>query len=497
MKVYNKIINKLNKFITLKNILLVIIIITILLMIPILRVSFYTHPSADDYSYGINTANVIKNEGIMEVFKGTIKTLNEFYSTWQGTYSAIILFSLNPSVFGNNMYFLTTFIIIGLLFIAMYYFLKQIINKFLKCDKKIFWICLLALFLLFIETMPDKCQGLFWWNGASFYMIFLALEFLEWGLLVKRYFLGEKTKLNYVLLSILIAIIGGGNYVTALQQIIILALINIYTLKNKDKSAICLFLIAGLSLGISAMAPGNATRQAMLPKMNPVKAIILSFAWGLYKAYIWMTPLNFEVLLLVTLMLFQTYKNAKIKFNHPIIVALFAFCIFSAEFTPTLYAQSSIGEGRMHNIMYISYLIFSLITLYYIIGSIRNKLISTGIFSKDADKLAMDLIKNNLVLIVIVISGTMILSIFINRAEMTSYSTNQILKNGMAQKYDEECKERIKILENKDIKEVEFKELTVHPYHIFNNEFDPWIESWKNLPAAKIYNKDYIVLVKE
>lgn len=241
MKVYNKIINKLNKFITLKNILLVIIIITILLMIPILRVSFYTHPSADDYSYGINTANVIKNEGIMEVFKGTIKTLNEFYSTWQGTYSAIILFSLNPSVFGNNMYFLTTFIIIGLLFIAMYYFLKQIINKFLKCDKKIFWICLLALFLLFIETMPDKCQGLFWWNGASFYMIFLALEFLEWGLLVKRYFLGEKTKLNYVLLSILIAIIGGGNYVTALQQIIILALINIYTLKNKDKSAICLF----------------------------------------------------------------------------------------------------------------------------------------------------------------------------------------------------------------------------------------------------------------
>lgn len=210
-----------------------------------------------------------------------------------------------------------------------------------------------------------------------------------------------------------------------------------------------------------------------------------------------MTPLNFEVLLLVTLMLFQTYKNAKIKFNHPIIVALFAFCIFSAEFTPTLYAQSSIGEGRMHNIMYISYLIFSLITLYYIIGSIRNKLISTGIFSKDADKLAMDLIKNNLVLIVIVISGTMILSIFINRAEMTSYSTNQILKNGMAQKYDEECKERIKILENKDIKEVEFKELTVHPYPIFNNEFDPWIESWKNLPAAKIYNKDYIVLVKE
>ncbi len=151
----------------------------------------------------------------------------------------------------------------------------------------------------------------------------------------------------------------------------------------------------------------------------------------------------------------------------------------------------------MHNIMYISYLIFSLITLYYIIGSIRNKLISTGIFSKDADKLAMDLIKNNLVLIVIVISGTMILSIFINRAEMTSYSTNQILKNGMAQKYDEECKERIKILENKDIKEVEFKELTVHPYPIFNNEFDPWIESWKNLPAAKIYNKDYIVLVKE
>ena len=38
------------------------------------------------------------------------------------------------------------------------------------------------------ETIVDKTQGLFWWNGAVYYIIFFSLELIEIALLIKQYF---------------------------------------------------------------------------------------------------------------------------------------------------------------------------------------------------------------------------------------------------------------------------------------------------------------------
>lgn len=497
-KTYEQFLKWANKLVTKKNILIVTIIITIALLIPILWVSFYTHPSADDFSYGINTINVINDEGIIGLLQGSIKTLVHFYKTWQGTYSAIILFSLNPNVFGNNMYFLTTFIIIGMLFLGLYYFFKQCIYKILKLDKMTFWIFLLIFFLLAIETMPDKVQGLFWWNGASYYMIFFSLELIEIGLILKRYFIGKKTKLNYILLYLLIAIIGGGNFITALQQIILLFFLNIYLIfYKKDKSAIPLLLISLISLGISAIAPGNAIRAAAVTGMNPIKAIFLSFYYSLHKIFTWMTPLNFIVLLVLTLLLFPTYKNSRLSFKYPLIVLIFIYCIFSAEFTPTLYSAANIGEGRLWNIMYISYLIFVVIGIYYIIGFIRKQLIEKNIFSKNSSKNIISLVEEYGAWIFLITLGLITINTYIDRESMATQQTYRLLKSNEAKIYDKEYKERVKILEDNSIKKVKFKSLSVYPYPIFYCEFSEDETSWLNKPIAKIYNKDYVKLVKK
>jgi len=488
----------LNKLITKKNIFILSIILTIIFLVPVLWVSFYTHPSADDFNYGVNTINVIKDEGLLGVAAGSMKTLSHFYKTWQGTFSAIILFSLNPSVFGNNLYFLTTFIILGMLFLGLFYLIKQLVNNLLKADKTTMWIFLLAFFLLAVETMPDKVQGLFWWNGASYYMIFFSLELLEVGLLIKRYFLNKKTKLNYTLLIILIAVIGGGNFITALQQIILLAFLNLYLVFiKKDKSALALFGVSIISFGISALAPGNSHRAASTTGMNPIKAIILSFYFALNKIFVWMSPLTFICLLLLTLSLYPTYKNSKLSFKYPYIVLLLIYCIFSAEFTPTLFSTSNIGEGRLWNIMYISYLIFVVIAMYYTIGALRKLLIRRKIVSPEAYKNLRNLIKDYSAIIFIILFGVISINAYLDRESTATIQTLRPLTNGDAEKYDKEYKERVKILENDNIKEVEFKELSVYPYPIFYCEFSEDETSWLNEPIAEIYHKDYVKLVKK
>lgn len=492
-----KLINRINSFFTKRSILIMTIILAIIILIPIIWVSFYTHPSADDFNYGVNTINKIETGGLLTVFQGMIKQVKYSYTAWQGTYSAVALFALNPSVFGDDMYFLTTFIIIITLFIGLYVFFKQSIYECLKSDKITLYLFSLIFFLLSIETIPSKIEGLFWWNGSSYYMIFFSLELIEFSLLIKRYVLNKKTNLNYIGLCLLIFFIGGGNFITALQQIIILFFLNAYLIfVKKDKNALPLFILSIVSLGISAIAPGNAVREAASNGMNPIKAIILSFVYAFNKMFEWMNPLNFIVICILVVLLYPTYKNIKFRFKYPVLFILFMYCIFSAEFTPTLYSQSGLGGGRLWNIMYISYLLFLVMSFYYLIGFIRNKLIENKVFNKNAGEITLKIIKQYSAIIFISVFGILLTNLFLYKYNLSSYQSYKIIKNGEAEQYDKEWKERMKVLKDKSIKNVEFEELSVYPSPIVYSEFSENKESWLNLPAAQIYDKNYIKLIK-
>ncbi len=497
IKVINNTKEKINKLLTKKNILIFTIIIALIMLVPIIWASLYTHPSADDFNYGVRTINKIQTEGLLEVLKGSFAQMLYSYKSWQGTYSAIILFSLNPSVFGDNLYFLTTVIIIGMLLFSLYYFLNQIIHKLLKLDKISFYIILIIFFLLSIETIPSKIEGLYWWNGSSYYMLFFALELIEIGLLIKRYFLNKRTKLNFAILNILIFIIGGGNFIVALQQIIILFFLNLILLINKkDKNAITLFIVSLVGLGISAIAPGNAVRAASSISMNPIKAIIYSFIYAMEKIFTWINPLNISIICLLVGLLYPTYQKINYKFKHPLLFILILYGIFSAEFTPTLYSQSSLGAGRLWNIMYISLMLLLCITLYYIIGFIRNSLIEKKVLDKKSENIIAQMVKKNRITIFLLFVIIIAINMVININYLTSYQTYKILRNGEAKQYDKEWKKRMNILYNDKIKDVEFKSLSVYPSPIVYEDFSEDETSWLNTPAAEIYDKNYIKIIK-
>lgn len=485
---------KLNKLVTKKNILIGMILLTVIFLIPILWVSFYTIPSADDFSYGEFTINILQSKGLFAVLSGSLKTLEVFYKTWQGTYSAIILFSLNPAVIGKDAYFLTTFFILGTYFISLLYLFKQVLRKGLQIDKTSFWIVLLLFFLLCIETIVDKTQGLFWWNGAVYYIVFFSLELIEIALLIKQFFHKEKTTKNTIGIILLNFIIAGGNFIVALQQVIILVFLNIYLIfKKKDKSALIYLGVSILGLGISALAPGNKVRENAVTGMNPIMAIIYSFKYCLRFITDWTSPINIITIFIIELFLYPTYKNNKFNFSYPLIVIGLLFCILSAEFTAPLYAMSLPGEERLWNIIYFSYLLFLSTSLYYLIGYIRYNFIKNKILNTNSYDKAINFFKQNAFLWSGSIFIIIMMALYIGRAQLTSYQTLELLTSKQAQTFKEEWNERYKVLEDDSIKEVEFERLTYYPF--YNVDFTEEKDHWLNEPATHIYHKDYIVLV--
>ena len=210
-----------------------------------------------------------------------------------------------------------------------------------------------------------------------------------------------------------------------------------------------------------------------------------------------MTPLNIVIIGIIIFLLLKTYKERKDSFNHPLIVTILIYCIFSAEFTPTLYATSDLGAGRLWNIMYISYLLLAIGLLYYLIGNIRKQILSEKILTKNYSQGIKIILKRNSILLTIIIVGFLSYTIYKHIYDYTSVSTYIILKRGEAQIYDKEYKERIKILKNKNIKEVEFKPFTHYPYPIIFAELEEDETNWKNRSMAQVYNKKYVKIVKK
>lgn len=94
----------------------VYIILIILSFIPLFIISFYAHPSADDYSYSIETYRLwSETNNIVVLLKAAYNETVSSWNTWQGLYSSAFLLSLQPAIYGESWYCLTGIIMLSLL----------------------------------------------------------------------------------------------------------------------------------------------------------------------------------------------------------------------------------------------------------------------------------------------------------------------------------------------------------------------------------------------
>ena len=187
-------------------------------VIPLLWIAVYNHSSADDYSYGCLARWAwTDTHNLFRVFAAAGEKIKNTYLNWQGSYSAVALFALQPSIWGEEFYGCTTVIVLGLLLVGTFFFCRKTVT--ILGGKRITGdLIALVLTLLSIEFLPSPVEGFFWWNGSVYYVVFYALFLIETSLLMEVVQKDQCRAGRLAVLCILGVFLAGGNYITTRQK---------------------------------------------------------------------------------------------------------------------------------------------------------------------------------------------------------------------------------------------------------------------------------------
>jgi len=251
------------------------------------------------------------------------------------------------------------------------------------------------------------------------------------------------TLLRTVLMVLLGGIIAGGNYPTALLfGIVLLCFLGWSILKNRRMVLPFLLTLAIFACGftVSALAPGNAVRQALLQKLGPVSAIASAIA-GTPKrmaGQLLRHPGAAALLLLVWAPFsVVALRSSQRRFRFPWLLPILSWLILAALFTPSFYAMSSAGPYRLWNIVIFMFYLLCMANICCVIGWIKSR------FPTGYAKLQGFLVKRKkwapLYLLCIVCAAILLSgvgpSIVIERESGTSVRAAEAILDGSAQEY--------------------------------------------------------------
>lgn len=358
---------------------LIIAILFVISLLPILSVSFYNHPAVDDLSCSWTVHSAIKSGGsFLSVIKAAAATVTNFYYTWQGTFSAIFIFALQPGVFSDNLYFLTTFILLGALIFSTIFLIQTIVVKWLgQKNSHMLLISLVTLFLQ-IQFVPDIASAFFWFNGASFYTLFYSFAQVLMALLIRIYITDKKkSRIILTIVSTLLAIIvGGGNYSTGLFCACTLGIALFVSAVHKrpeSKNLAIVFAAFMVAFLISTSAPGNAVRASGLQQTTPLYAVMSSLSTAVKTLRYFISTRHIVAFIFLLPLIYMAAQKCNWSFKYPIFVIVVAFGLYACQLTPPIYAMGYMGALRQQNIYYYSATLMVLFDLFYLSGWVSKK----------------------------------------------------------------------------------------------------------------------------
>ena len=461
----------------------------LLSIIPIIVASFYSHPLADDFNFSAKVHQVFVNGGgLFEILFAAFSQVCESYNGWQGLYSASFFNSLQPAAFSENLYFLTTVIILLSLIVSTFFIIITLFSSF-GLDKRFAVIISCIILFLSIQLVVDKHEAFFWWNGAEAYTLMYSFSLVLISLIIRMYFARKNVmRIVYFVFSLLLAVVvGGGNFSTGLITTVLLGIGIIIVFKTNIKiipyySIVFAALLTGFI--ISVIAPGNSVRAAEVTGESPIMAIIHSVFYAFTFIASWTGLCQIAGFILIALFAMILTKRTNYKYKYPFLVLIITFLVFATQLTPSLYAMSSVGSGRQVNIYYYSYYFLVSFNIFYFCGWINSRKIV---------KIRIQNIRKSYILC----SCLIIVGIFIGGCfnygfhNITLVDTAFSLKNGTPQMYSLEYMDRIDKIKSgtTTISDIE----TVPDFFSkFDIKEDP--NYWTNRGIANYYNVEKITL---
>ena len=483
-KIMNKdIINKIAK---------IAFVFLLLSLIPIIISSFYSHPTADDFGYSASVHNTVINGGnIIDVVKSSFEGVAHTYNSWQGTFAAVLVFSLQPGAFSENLYFLTTLVLLGSLIGSTILLISTLFKNF-ENGKKYGLIVSSIILLLSIHFVVNQHEAFFWWNGATYYTLFYSFSLILFSLLIKLYSEKKTNKkwIFYILSIILAILIGGGNYSTGLLTSVLFFFELLILFIKKDKKVyyyLPMFIVLIVSFLVSMIAPGNSVRGDNFVGFSPIRAIYESIKIAVKCIGNWTTFAHLVCYFLIGIIGFNIFKNSKFKIRYPLLVLALSILIFATQFTPPLYAMRNIGAGRQENIYYYSYVLLMAFNSLYLFGWLSQK----DIIKINESNINKNTIVGSIAALVIFFS---IGCVSYGLHDITFITTTLALRNNLPQTYDKEYKKVINEIKNGKQEVVDIK---TYPTFFSPLKINKDPNYWINKQISSFYKIDHIKLKDE
>ncbi len=476
-------------------------------VLPLLAISVYNHPSADDFNYSVLTHQVWQETGsVLQVLKAAVETAVYYFNEWEGLYAAPFFLALQPGIFGETAYMLTPWMTIGSLIAANLLFFHVLVRKILKGTKSQ-WLQLSAIGLfLMVNLLPSAVEGFYWHNGAfkytTFHALLLALLCLTWHLEQP----GVRWKpFKLAVLTAATVVLAGCNHVTTFLGILLyLSWGAGYLLAGRKKKSVLPFLM-GLVMAagfiVNLTAPGTAVRQATcLDRPGVIGTIVISVSDTLRYYKEWMHPFFWVCLAAAVPAAYGTARRFRrasgFSYPCPLLLVIGMTALQAAMHCPSVYAQGFSGNYRLINVSYYVFIIQVLFFLVYILGWLSVKVEKTR-FSQLPDRLEQRMSWMTwggaaIYLLVFVVA------LYPSYEDVSGINALTSLANGKAAQYDREADARTELLTaagEDDI--VELEPFSVTPKVLFFEDLDPSADNWKNQAAAEYYDVGGIILEED
>ena len=341
-----------------------------LLLLPFFLGAQAAHPATDDFTFAVYTHPTwVQTGSVLHVLKDALSYALRTWRDWQGTVTGVIIMTLNPAVFSLSHYGVHAVVLLALCLLSTGVFLRHFLKKRLGLPWRAAFLGLSAAQFLFL---PDIVEGVYWFNGAWFYMgaQAVALMALAWGdSLSERPVRGAKTLLGFALCWALLFALGMDNYITAMMTAAALLMLALWRLAAQEKKAALrtalLLLPIGAGLLLSVIAPGNSVRMATDgAHESGLGYLLASIGWTLRDAvkyivrFMLKTPLLALLLLALPTACQRMNARGETGGRAPKIgfTLLGGYLMLCAMIIPHMYSSGYAGSGRVIN-MYHSYVL--------------------------------------------------------------------------------------------------------------------------------------------
>lgn len=468
-------------------------------LLPLLVIGLYNHPSMDDFNYGMPVVNALRQGGsFFSVLAAAAQSVAETFHNWQGTYAAVFLFALQPAVFGEAFYPLTTLLMLGSLIAGGAVFLHTLCRLCLKMRPSSVAILTCALLFLCIQCLPSPLQAFYWYNGSVFYTFFFGLMLLMFSGVLRQLFASSLKKgwLSLVSVPLLAVILGGANLTTGLLCAVLLPCLSLYVALFRKKYPLplrlwlygaTLLFLAGFAVNV--LAPGNAVRQTYFQQPSALGAILSALRSACRFSVEWaqhpFVPLG---LLFVTPLLYQAAAEKKFTFPLPALAPLLSLILLAIQLTPPAYAQGGTGPLRLKNIIFYSYILLLAFCDYYLCGWVSHRLLPLA--APERERLAgrFSQVKLGFYLATLGLACVLLLG---SPALTTTTSVSALLslKRGEAQVYHRQVQARLALLNDPTLQDVTLEALTYTPYLLYRSDMTSPV-------VAEYYGKHSVTLEK-